>query len=79
MAEKEHKKKHKPHAIFTRKAKDGSFSHEHHVEGEHQPIFAGTSQNMDDLKQHMEDHFSDGPAEEAAEQPGAGGEPEPAE
>lgn len=71
----EHKKK-VPHKIITTRAKDGSFGHEHMYEGESQPVFAGTSQNMEDLHSHMDDHFGGGgePAqggEEEAPAPGA--------
>lgn len=69
-----HKKKREPHKIITTKAKDGSYGHEHVFEGSDRPVFAGTSRDMDDLKQHMEDHFGGGPAEaeeEAEEQPAA--------
>lgn len=70
------------HQIITTKARDGSFGHEHvykdHPDDEHShpPVFAGTSQGMDDLHAHMDDHFGGGgeaaggggePAEEAAE------------
>jgi hypothetical protein len=85
----EHGKKHKPklHKIITTRAKDGSFGHEHLHEGSHEPVFAGTSRDMDDLHQHMDDHFGPGggetPAPEAAQAEAApggapGGEPEPA-
>jgi hypothetical protein len=51
------------HAITTTKADDGSFVHEHHYKGkggEHEPPrFGGTSSNMADLHDHMEDHFGD--------------------
>ena len=88
MAEKENKhekpkgegkkpKKHL-HQIITTKAKDGSFGHEHVYKDHpddvhsHPPIFAGTSQGMDDLHSHMDDHFG-GEAE------GGGGGEEQAE
>jgi len=76
------KKKHL-HQIITTRARDGSFSHDHiykdHPEHPHShpPVFAGTSQDVDDLKQHMEDHFGDGAqaAENEGEEPaGAQGE-----
>lgn len=83
MAEKEKhseaaKPKHKkrPHQIITTRAKDGSFGHEH-VGEDGKKFFAGTSQDMADLHQHMDDHMSppeqgqdggDG-TEEAGEQP----------
>lgn len=76
-----HKPHRKPHKIVTTQAEDKTFSHEHHYHGQHEPVFAGTSQNMDDLKQHMEDHFGegaaapDGQAEAAA--PGESDEPQP--
>jgi hypothetical protein len=78
MADKEHKsegkkaKKHL-HKIITTRAKDGSFGHEHVYkdhpddEREHPPVFAGTSQGMDDLHAHMDDHFGGGGGGEAAE------------
>lgn len=72
MAEKKHKKK-KPHKIITTRAEDGSFGHEH-VDENGQSRFAGTSQTMEDLHQHMDDHMGgdDGQGdgtEEAGEQP----------
>lgn len=87
MAEKpkEHKPKHKkPHKIITTRAEDGSFGHEHVHKGESTPIFAGTSRDMNDLHQHMDDHFGE-PQEAAAEPaaapagpaPGGEGEGEP--
>lgn len=76
MAEKEHKhKKKKPHKIITTRAEDGSFGHEHVAEPDGRPVFAGTSQNMQDLHQHMDDHL--GGDDEQAEQP-ADGEAQPA-
>jgi hypothetical protein len=83
------KKKHL-HQIITTRAHDGSFGHEHvykdhpHSPMSHPPVFAGTSQDMGDLQQHMEDHFGDGggagageenPVEEPAEG-GPAGEPQ---
>jgi hypothetical protein len=71
MAEKEEHKgkeagkkpKMKLHAITTTKADDGSFVHEHHYQGKngehHPPRFGGTSSDMKDLHDHMEDHFGD--------------------
>lgn len=84
------KKKHL-HQIITTKARDGSFGHEHVYKDHpddlhsHPPVFAGTSSDMDDLHQHMDDHFGGGggeaggeaPAEEA--QAGAGPAPEAAQ
>jgi hypothetical protein len=70
------KPKLKLRAITTTKADDGSYVHEHHYEGKggehHPPRFGGTSSDMKDLHDHMEDHFGDqaqGNAEEDGEQP----------
>lgn len=76
MAEEKHEKekggekkgnkkpKLKLHAITTTKADDGSFVHEHHYVGKggehHPPRFGGTSTDMQDLHDHMEDHFGGG-------------------
>lgn len=71
---KRKKKKHL-HKVITTRAGDGSFGHEHIYkdspddEQEGKPVFAGTSQSMDDLHQHMDDHL--GPQEQAQ-----GGEPD---
>lgn len=85
------KKKLHLHQIITTRAKDGSFGHEHiykdHPDDVHSrpPVFAGTSQDMEDLHQHMDDHFGggaegEGEAEGAApQQGGEGGEEEPEE
>lgn len=76
----EHKKKKHLHQIVTTKAKDGTFGHEHiykdHPDDAHSnpPVFAGTSSSMEDLHQHMDDHFGEG-AEQAQAQP-AQGEPD---
>lgn len=57
------KPKLKLHAITTTKAEDGSYVHEHHYMGKsgehHPPRFGGTSASMDDLHDHMNDHFGD--------------------
>jgi hypothetical protein len=57
------KPKMKLRGIMTTKADDGSFVHEHHYEGKggehHPPRFGGTSSDMKDLHDHMEDHFGD--------------------
>jgi hypothetical protein len=85
------KKKLHLHQIITTRAHDGSFGHEHvykeHPEDPHSrpPVFAGTSQDMDDLHQHMDDHFGGGAEEgapggeeaEAGAPPAAGGAPGP--
>jgi hypothetical protein len=74
------------HQIITTRAQDGTFGHEHvykeKPEDMHSrpPVFAGTSQDMDDLHQHMDDHFGGGaeqeePEEQGGEQPAAGAEP----
>lgn len=67
MAEEHKKKKRKPRRITTTRHDDGTYSHEHmHDDGKHS-MFAGTSANLDDVKQHMDDHFGGEPAEPAAE------------
>jgi hypothetical protein len=80
------KKKHL-HQIITTKAHDGTFGHEHVYKDKpedhhtHPAVFAGTSHDIGDVQQHMEDHFGDGAqAEEqgdgeAPEAAGAGGAP----
>lgn len=75
MADKPKHKKKKPHKIVTTRAEDGSFGHEH-VDQDGRSVFAGTSQNMQDLHQHMDDHMGgdDEQAAEAEPQPDAGGE-----
>lgn len=75
MAEKKHKKK-KPHKIITTRAEDGSFGHEH-VDENGQSKFAGTSQDMTDLHQHMDDHLGGDDEEQpdADAQPSDGGAP----
>ena len=66
MAE-EHKKKHKPRTIITHRHDDNTYHHEHqHDDGKHS-MFAGTSQDVADVQQHMADHFG---GEESPE-PGA--------
>jgi hypothetical protein len=63
----EHKKKRKPRTIVTHRHDDGSFHHEHmHDDGKH-AMFAGTSQDVADVQQHMADHFGGGAAEAGAE------------
>lgn len=75
----EHKKKRKPHKIITTKAEDGTYGHEHVYHGDDRPVFAGTSQDTNDIKQHMEDHFGEeatpaaAPAEPAAAAAAGGG------
>jgi len=58
------KEKLKLRAITTTKADDGSFIHEHHYEGKdgqrHPARFGGSSSNMQDLHDHMEDHMGGG-------------------
>jgi len=75
------KKKAKPRRVMTTRHDDGSFSHEHHHDGDPHPKFAGTSKTLEDLQQHMADHFGGGaePAAEGAPEAaaaGGGGEPE---
>lgn len=77
MAE-EHKKKRKPRKIVTHRHDDGSYSHEHHHDDGKHAMFAGTSAHLDDVKQHMDDHFGGGaaePAEGEAAAPAAEAEP----
>lgn len=65
MAEEHKKKKRKPRQIITTRHDDGTYSHEHrHDDGKH-AMFAGTSTTLDDVKQHMDDHFGGGAAPEA--------------
>lgn len=73
---KEKKAKKKLHKIITTKAEDGSFGHEHVYHGEDRPVFAGTSQKMEDLHSHMDDHFGGGgaPAGDGQEAPPEGAE-----
>ncbi len=76
MAEKEKsahkpehgKKKKKLHKIITTRAEDGSFGHEHIYHGEDRPVFAGTSQHMEDLHSHMDDHFGGSEEPESGEE-----------
>lgn len=82
------KKKLHLHAITTRKLKDGTYVHEHHykdhpdAEYTHPPRMMGTSQDLNDVHQHIEDNWGGeegGPPEEGGqEQGGAPGE-EPGE
>jgi hypothetical protein len=76
--EGEHKAKKKHlHQIVTTQAHDGTWSHDHiykdHKEAQHShpPVFAGTSSNMEDLHQHMDDHF--GPQANEGEEQAEGG------
>ena len=68
------------HAIVTTFAHDGTAMHEHHYKAHKEdhhtepPVFAGTSQNMEDLHQHMEDHA--GPVMNQGEGEEGGGEPD---
>jgi hypothetical protein len=88
-------KKRKLHlaSIHTHRAQDGGFVHEHYHEDDQGnrtgPHFGGVSTNLDDLQQHMTDHFGPDTAQPgdgsgaaaAASQPapeaGAGPTPEP--
>jgi hypothetical protein len=77
------KKKLHLHQIITTRAKDGSFGHEHiykeHPDDVHSrpPVFAGTSQDMEDLHQHMDDHFGGGAEEGQGEPDGDEGQGAP--
>lgn len=74
------KKKLHLHAITTRKMPDGTYVHEHHYkdheesEHTHPPRMMGTSHDLDDVHQHIEDNFG---GEQQGEEAGGGGEPEP--
>jgi len=78
------KKKHL-HQIVTTRAHDGSFGHEHIYKDKatdhhtHPPVFAGTSQDIEDVKQHMHDHFGEELQEAKAEKAGGPGEPQEAQ
>jgi hypothetical protein len=77
MADEKKHKKRKPRRIITTRHDDNTYSHEHqHDDGKHS-MFAGTSANVDDVKQHMDDNFGgpDDAAEEAAEAAAPGGDP----
>ena len=80
------------HQIVTTFAHDGTATHEHIYKDKkedhhtHPPVLAGTSSNMEDLHDHMDDHagpvMNGGGGEEEEEQeggeggePGGGGEP----
>jgi hypothetical protein len=71
------KKKLHLHQILTTQAHDGSFIHEHTYKDKKDDVhtrpavFAGTSQSMDDLHSHMDDHF--GPQAGGGEEPGGEG------
>jgi hypothetical protein len=70
MAEEKHKKR-KPRKIMTTRHDDNTYSHEHmHDDGKH-AMFAGTSQDVADVQQHMADHFG-GPAQAEAAPEAAG-------
>jgi hypothetical protein len=57
MADEKKHKKRKPRRIITTRHDDNTYSHEHqHDDGKHS-MFAGTSANVDDVKQHMDDNF----------------------
>lgn len=70
MAEKAKHKKKKPHKIITTRAEDGSFGHEH-VDEDGRQKFAGTSQTMEDLHQHMDDHLGGDEEQPEGEEPAA--------
>lgn len=73
------KKKKKLHKIITTRAEDGSFGHEHIYHGEDRPVFAGTSQKMEDLHSHMDDHFGGGEPTDDAQAAPPDAEPAPGE
>ena len=77
----EGKKRRKPRKIITTRHDDNTYSHEHmHDDGKH-AMFAGTSQDVADVQQHMADQFGGGAEPAAAEaapaEAAGGGEPEP--
>ena len=77
----EHKKKRKPRTIITHRHDDDTYHHEHvHDDGKH-AMFAGTSQDVADVQQHMADHFGGGAQSTEAEAAPAGetAAPEPGE
>lgn len=59
--------KHKPRTIITHRHDDGTYSHEHLHDDGHPARYAGTSADLKDIDQHMQDHFGGGPEEAAAE------------
>ena len=68
-------KKRRPRQIITTRHDDGTYSHEHrHDDGKHN-LFAGTSTNLEDVKQHIDDHFGPSAQPEAPEEQGEGGGP----
>jgi hypothetical protein len=68
-------KKKKLHSIRTTRADDGGFVHEHEYEDHNghkePPRFGGVSSDMQDLHDHMDDHFGEG-----AEQDDQGPQPD---
>jgi hypothetical protein len=70
--ERKGKKKKHLHQIITTQAHDGTWSHEHIYKDKkedmhtHPPVFAGTSQSMEDLHDHVNDHW--GPQSQAEEE-----------
>ena len=68
------KKKLHLHQIITTQAHDGTWSHEHVYKDKKEdmharpPVFAGTSQDMDDLHQHVDDHWGPQAGGEANEE-----------
>lgn len=58
------KKRMKLKSIRTTRADDGGFVHEHEYEDHNghgtPPRFGGVSSNMEDLHDHMDDHFGEG-------------------
>ena len=77
MAEEHKKKKRKPRRIIVTRHDDDTYSHEHQHDGGEHNLFAGTSADLDDVKQHMDDHFGGGAAE-PAEPAGDAAQPETA-
>lgn len=70
------------HQVITTRAHDGSWMHEHVYKKKPEdaytepPVFAGTSQDMDDLHQHVDDHWGAGHEEPDGDEGQGEGEPE---
>lgn len=89
--EKGAKKKKHLHQIITTFAHDGTAGHEHVYKAKKEdhhtepPVFAGTSSNMEDLHDHMEDHAGpqmnggSGEEQEQGAESEQGGQEEPEE
>ena len=60
------------HSITTRKLHDGSFAHEHHYKDKHglphHVTHEYSSADINDVKDHMQEHMGGGPAQPAGDQ-----------